>query len=137
MQSLRTRWSGDIPMRAHQIMTHHVVSVTPETSIVDAANMMLRQNISGMPVVDSTGKIVGIVSESDFLRRAEIGTQRKRSRWLQFIVGPGKAAEDFVHEQGRKVAEVMTPEPLTATEDTPLDALVQQMEEGNVKRLPI
>ncbi len=124
-------------MRAHQIMTRPVITVTPETTIVEAANTMLRQHVSGLPVVDATGKPVGIVSEGDFIRRSEIGTQRKRGRWLKFILGPGKAATDFVHEHGCKVAEIMTPEPLTITEDTALEEIVQLMEKNHVKRLPV
>src|ERR1700676_4997581 len=125
------------PMRAHQIMTRPVITVTPETTIVEAANMMLQRHVSGLPVTDAAGKLVGILSEGDFIRRSEIGTQRKRRRWLTFILGPGKAAADFVHEHGCKVAEIMTPEPLTITEDTALEEIVQLMEKNNVKRLPV
>jgi CBS domain-containing protein len=124
-------------MRAHQIMTRPVITVTPESTIVDAANTMLQKHVSGLPVVDATGKLVGIVSEGDFIRRSEIGTQRKRGRFLKFILGPGKAATDFVHEHGRKVAEVMTPEPLTITEETPLEDIVELMEKKSIKRLPV
>jgi len=124
-------------MRAHQIMTRSVVTVAPDTSIVDAANLMLQQHVSGLPVVDATGNLVGIVSEGDFIRRSEIGTQRKRGRWLKFILGPGTAASDFVHEHGRRVEEVMTKDPLTITEDTALAEIVDLMEKNNVKRLPV
>ena len=124
-------------MRAHQIMTRPVISITPETTIVDAANTMLQKHISGLPVVDATGKLVGIVSEGDFIHRSEIGTQRKRGRFLKFILGPGKAATDFVHEHGRKIGEIMTPEPLTITEDTELAEIVELMEKNNIKRLPV
>jgi CBS domain-containing protein len=124
-------------MRAHQIMTRPVITVTPETTIVEAANTMLQRHVSGLPVTDAAGKLVGIVSEGDFIRRSEIGTQRQRSRFLKFILGPGKAASDFVHEHGRKVAEIMTPQPLTITEDTALEEIVELMEKNNVKRLPV
>jgi len=124
-------------MRAHQIMTRPVVTVTPETTIVDAANLMLQRHVSGLPVVDIAGKLVGVVSEGDFIRRSEIGTGRKRGRWLRFILGPGKSASDFVHEHGRKVGEVMTKSPLTITEDTALAEIVALMEKNNVKRLPV
>ena len=124
-------------MRAHQIMTRSVISVNPDTTIVEAANIMLKRHVSGLPVVDETGKLVGVVSEGDFIRRSEIGTQRKRGRWLRFILGPGKSASDFVHEHGRKVSEVMTPSPLTITEDTALAEIVELMERNNVKRLPV
>ena len=124
-------------MHAHQIMTRPVITVTPETTIVEAANTMLQRHVSGLPVTDAAGKLVGIISEGDFIRRSEIGTQRKRGRFLKFILGPGKAATDFVHEHGRKVAEIMTPEPLTITEDTALEEIVELMEKNNVKRLPV
>src|SRR6202011_5011581 len=124
-------------MRAHQIMTRPVITVTPETAIVEAANTMLQRHVSGLPVVDTAGKLVVIISEGDFIRRSEIGTQRKRGRFLKFILGPGKAATDFVHEHGRKVAEIMTPEPFTISEDTVLAGIVELMEKNNIKRLPV
>ena len=65
-------------MRAHQIMTRDVISVGPLTSILDAVNLMLRAHVSGLPVLDESGALVGVVSQSDFLRRSEIGTQRER-----------------------------------------------------------
>ena len=74
-------------MRAHQIMTRSVVSITPDATILEAADTMLQHHVSGLPVVDAAGKLVGIVSEGDFIRRGEIGTQRKRSRWLRFLMG--------------------------------------------------
>ncbi len=124
-------------MRAHQIMTRPVITVTPDTTIVDAANTMLQKHVSGLPVVDASGKLVGIVSEGDFIRRSEIGTGRKRGKFLKFILGPGKEAADFVHEHGRKVSEVMTPEPLTITEEAQLEDIVELMEKNGVKRLPV
>jgi CBS domain-containing protein len=70
-------------MKAADIMTRNVVSVQPQTTILQAADLMLQHRISGLPVVDSGGHVVGIVTEGDFLRRTETGTQRKRPRWLQ------------------------------------------------------
>jgi len=124
-------------MRAHQIMTRPVITVAPETPIIEAANIMLQRHISGLPVVDKAGQLVGIISEGDFIRRSEIGTQRKRGRFLKFILGPGKEATDFVHEHGRKIAEIMTPDPLTINEDTDLETIVELMEKNGVKRLPV
>src|ERR1700730_12253482 len=124
-------------MRANQIMTRPVITVTPETTIVEAANTMLQRHVSGLPVVDTAGKLVGIISEGDFLRRSEIGTQRRRGRFLKFILGPGKEATDFVHEIGRNSAELMTPEPMTVSEDADLEEIVELMEKNSVKRLPV
>jgi len=124
-------------MRAHQIMTRKVVTVSPETTIVDAANTMLRHHISGLPVTNAAGQLVGIVSESDFIRRGEIGTQRNRGRWLKFLLGPGTLASDFVHAHGRKVGEVMTANVQSISEDAPLEDIVAAMERYNIKRLPV
>ena len=124
-------------MRAHQIMTKDCIIVTPHTTIEEAAKIMLQTHISGLPVMDDAGRLVGMVSESDFLRRSEIGTGRKRPTWLQFFVGPGKAASEFVHERGRKVEDIMTPDPITVDEETPLEELVRLMEKNDIKRLPV
>src|SRR6476469_3680395 len=124
-------------MRAHQIMTRPVITVTPETSILEAATTMLRRHVSGLPVVDAAGKLVGIVSEGDFIHRGEIGTPRRRSWFMRFILGPGPAATDFVREHGGKIAEIMTVDPLTIAEDTPLERIVELMEKHGVKRLPV
>jgi CBS domain-containing protein len=124
-------------MRAHQIMTRSVATVAPDATILEAANIMLRQHVSGLPVVDAAGQLVGIVSEGDFIRRSEIGTQRKRGRWLKFLLGAGTAATDYVHEYGRKISDVMTSEPLTVTEDATLEEIVTLMETNGIKRLPV
>jgi CBS domain-containing protein len=124
-------------MRAHQIMTRPVITVTPETTILEAAHTMLQRHVSGLPVVSTTGKLVGIISEGDFIRRSEIGTQRQRGRFLRFILGSGKEATDFVREHGGKVGEIMKPEPLTIIEDTDLEEIVELMEKNKVKRLPV
>jgi CBS domain-containing protein len=126
-------------MRAHQIMTRNVITVKADTPVLDAANLMLQHHISGLPVVDETGRLIGMVSEGDFVRRSEIGTQRPRIRWLEFLMGAvGKAAQDYVREHGRKVSDIMTQDDLCiATEDMPLSELVRLMERRNVKRMPV
>jgi len=124
-------------MRAHQIMTHSVITITPDATILEAAKTMLRHHVSGLPVVNTAGTLVGIVSEGDFVRRNEIGTQRKRGRWLKFLLGAGSAATDYVHEYGRKISDVMTSEPLTIAEDAVLEEIVTLMETNGVKRLPV
>jgi CBS domain-containing protein len=124
-------------MRAHQIMTFDVVTTSPETDIVYAMHTMLRRHISGLPVLDNAGKLIGIVSEGDFLRRGEISTERRRGRWLSFLVGPAGHAADFVKEHGRKVGEVMTRRVITVNEDASLEEIVRLMERNHIKRVPV
>jgi CBS domain-containing protein len=124
-------------MRAHQIMTRQVITANVDTPIAEAARTLLTHHISGMPVVDATGKLVGVVSQGDFMRRAEIGTQRRRSRWLRLLLGPGHEAADFVHERGRKVGEVMNDWPITVSEDATLEEVTTTMEKNDIKRVPV
>jgi CBS domain-containing protein len=124
-------------MRAQQIMTQDVVTIGPDAPIAEAVDTMLRHHVSGLPVVDANGDLIGIISEGDFIRRAEIGTPPKRGPWLSFLIGTDRGAADFVRSHGRKVGEIMTPDPLSIREDTPLDEIVEIMESNNVKRLPV
>ena len=124
-------------MRAVDVMTVDPVSISPDDSIVEAIRLMLQRKFSGLPVVDSSGSLVGIVTEGDLLRRTETGTQRKRPRWIEFLIGSGRLANEYVQASGRKVHDVMTYDVHTVTEDTPLDDIVQHMERYQIKRLPV
>jgi CBS domain-containing protein len=124
-------------MKVAGLMTRDLITVGENTSVLEAARLMLQHRISGLPVVDEAKNLVGIVTEGDFLRRRETGTQRRRARWLEFIVGPGKLATEYVHESGRKVGEVMTTDVRVTTEDMPLEQAVHLMERYGVKRLPV
>ena len=95
-------------MQVRDVMTRNVISIAAGETVLSAVNTMLQNRISGLPVVDAQGNLVGMVTEGDFLRRGEIGTQRRRPKWLEFLVGPGRLADEYVHASGRKVEEVMT-----------------------------
>ena len=124
-------------MKVKDIMTRKVLSIEPTATVLQAVRSMLQNRISGLPVVDADGTLVGVVTEGDFLRRTETATERHRSRWLDFLIGPGRLADEYVHTHGRKIADVMTSDPYTVTEDTPLEDVVQLMEKHRIKRLPV
>ena len=124
-------------MKVSDVMTRRVVSISPEATIFEAIRLMLKHHISGVPVIADRGKLVGIVTESDFLHRPETATERKRSRWLDAFFGPAAAAKDYVRSHGLKVEDVMTRDPVTVAENTPLDEVVRMMESHNIKRLPV
>jgi CBS domain-containing protein len=124
-------------MKAKDVMTSPVISVEPDASIWEAIRIMLQRRISGLPVIDKHGHLVGMVSEGDFLRRAETGTQRRRPHWLECLMGPGRLADEYTRSHGRKIQDMMTSDPVTVTEDTSLDEVVRTMEKRRIKRLPV
>src|SRR3974390_384032 len=124
-------------MQVRDVMTRNVISVAAGESILKAARIMLQNEISGLPVVDVAGNLVGIVTEGDFLRRREIGTQRRRPKWLEFLVGPGRLASEFVHATGRKVDDVISSDPCTVTEDDSLESVGDLMGARRIKRLAV
>ena len=124
-------------LTAGAIMTRGVARIDVRSSIADAISLMLENQISGLPVVDENATLVGILTEGDFLRRAEAGTQRHRPRWLQFLMGPRTLADEYVAANARRIAEVMTRKVVTVTEGTPLGEIVHLMERHQIKRLPV
>jgi CBS domain-containing protein len=121
-------------MRAADVMTPDPMCISPDASITDAIRLMLERRFSGLPVVDAGGSVVGIVTEGDLLRRAETGTQRKRARWIEFLMS-GRLATEYVQTSGRKVGDVMTPDVRTVTEDAPLEDIVHLMERHQINRV--
>jgi CBS-domain-containing membrane protein len=95
-------------VKAQDVMTSPVISIEPDATILQAITIMLQRRVSGLPVIDKEGRLVGMLTEGDLLRRAETGTQRRRPRWLEFLVGPGKLADEYTHSHGRKVDQIMS-----------------------------
>jgi len=124
-------------MNAADVMTPNILSVRPDATIAEAIRLMLDNRISGLPVIDETGRLVGILTEGDLLRRGETGTERHRPRWLEILMGPGRLAEEYVRTHGRRIGELMTHNPVTVTPDTPLKKIVELMERHRIKRVPV
>lgn len=124
-------------MKAADVMTVGAATVRPDTPVSEAAQLMVQYRISGLPVVDETGKLVGIVTERDFLRRAEMGTQRRRPRWSALLFGPGALADDYVRAHARKIEDAMTRTVETVDAETPLVEVVDLMEKRDFKRVPV
>ena len=119
------------------VMTRNVISVSPDATIEHAAKLMLERGISGLFVVDHDGRLAGVITEGDLLRRDELGTQRHRPWWLRLLVSPGRQAADFTRTHGRKVDDVMTHDVVTVGVNEPLDQVVELMEQHRIKRVPV
>ena len=124
-------------MQAQDIMTTPVVTITASASVAEAANLMLTRNIRCLPVLGDDGSLAGVISEGDFLRRSELGIRRARPRWLEFLVGPGKLADEYVRSSSRRVAEVMSTSVVSAAPGASLAEIVDLMATHDIKNVPI
>jgi len=107
-------------MKVSDVMTRKVVSVSPNAKVSEAIELMLKNRISGLPVIDRQGNLVGIITERDLLGRAEIGAERRQPRWLDALFGPADAAAAYVRSRGQRVKDIMRRNPVTVKETTSL-----------------
>jgi len=128
-------------MRAVDVMTTNVITVTPDTSVQTLAALLSERGISGVPVVDAAGRLVGIVSEGDLLHRAETGTarrtERRRFRWLDTIASDQELARDYVKSRGQVVSDVMSREVIAVSEMAELGEIADLLEIKRIKRVPV
>jgi CBS domain-containing protein len=127
-------------MRAMDVMTTDVITVDPDMTVQGLASLLAERGISGAPVVDAHGKLVGIISEGDLLHRAEIGTahrhrDRRRSWWLDHFASD--LAREYVKSHGRTVKDIMTHDVVSVTEDTDLANVAALLEAKRIKRVPV
>jgi CBS domain-containing protein len=128
---------GETDMNASDIMTKTVITGKPDTTVAQAAELMTRNRISAIPVLDTDGSILGIVSEGDLMRRVEGATDRTRSWWLSFFAEPQTSARGFIQEHGQHLKDIMTTEVTTVTLDTPVGQIAQLLEKRHIKRVPV
>jgi len=125
-------------MRAKDVMSTNVTTIAPDATVREAARKLLERGVSALPVVKPDGALVGIVSEGDLMRRAELGTEpRPRSWWLHFVADDALLAEEFVRGHAVRIADVMTHPVITVTEDQPLGGIAELLEEKHIKRVPV
>jgi CBS domain-containing protein len=124
-------------MNAAELMTRDLVTVRPEAPLADAIRLMLEHRVSGLPVVEEGGRLVGLLTEGDLLHRAETGTDTVRMGWLKAIIARGRMAEQYVHTHGRRVQDAMTRDVLTVGEASSLDDVIRIMESRRVRRVPV
>ncbi|MGE5170174.1 MAG: CBS domain-containing protein [Rudaea sp.] len=124
-------------MKAKDVMTHYVVTIAPDASLQDAIGRMVGHHVSGMPVIDANGALVGIITEGDLVRRSETGTAPPRRRWLELLEGAGSRAEEYARLHGRTVRDVMSTHLFTVSPDAPLAEVARLMEENGVRRIPV
>jgi CBS domain-containing protein len=123
-------------MRARDVMTTAVATVGEDTPVEEVARVLLERRVSGVPVVDADGALIGIVSEGDLMRRAQSEAARPSSWWLRLIAVPDEATA-YLHAHGRVAGDVMTRRVFHVDEDTPLAEIVDLLERKRIKRVPV
>lgn len=124
-------------MLAAQVMSPVIQSISADASVFDAAELLIAAGVSAMPVVDSTGRMIGIVSEADLMCRAEIGTEPHKSPFQRFFADEAVTAEEYVRIRSRRVRDVMTKEVVTVQENAPLSQVADIMVRRRIKNVPV
>jgi len=124
-------------MQARDVMVCGVISVGPDIPVQIAANAMVSNCVSALPVIDIYAKLVGIISEGDLIRRVEIGTERHPSGAGETPMPSDSLAREFVRSRAKRVSDVMTREVITAQPEASLREIANMMERHSIKRVPI
>lgn len=123
-------------MHAAEIMTRNVITATPKTEVREIVDMMIKNRISAVPVVEGD-RVIGMVSEGDLMRRVENKTDRRDSWWLSALFSARNDVDAYVKSRGRRAEDVMTRDPICISEDTPLYKIAQTLEKNHIKRVPV
>jgi len=118
-------------------MSTPVVAAGPQITIQHVARMMINHRVSGIPIVEEDGQLIGIITEGDLLRRLETGTERQRSRWSEWFLPNSRLAADYVKSHARRVADIMTRDVVTVDEFAALGEVADLMEQHRIKRVPV
>ena len=124
-------------MKASEVMARDVVTVSPQTTVKEIAQLMAERRISGVPVVDASGKLAGIISESDLLHRAETGTERRRKWWLGAFVDSDQLAREYAASHARKASDIMSTRVTTVDANMDLGEVADLLDRRKLKRVPV
>ena len=127
-------------LTARDIMTKEVVTVTPQTGVRELAALLLARNISGAPVVDEAGKVLGVVTESDLVfrnKKVHLPTAVAILDAFVFLESPGKMEQELKKMAGSKVGDICSQRLISVRPDTELEELATLMAEQQVHTLPV
>jgi len=124
-------------MHAAEVMTKDVITVGPKAEVKEIVDLMIKNRISAIPVVDDNQHVLGIVSEGDLMRRVENETDKRESWWLKSLFSGRSDADSYIKSHARRAEDLMTAKPFTVTEDMPLYKIAQTLEEHHIKRVPV
>ncbi len=124
-------------MKAQDVMVRDVVTVGPNTKVAEAVALLVKHDISALPVVDLDGNLLGMLSEADLLEREELGAEHHHPWWTESLMPASKLAKEFAKAHGKKVSEIMSTNVISASLDTPVSDIAALLERHRIKRVPI
>lgn len=124
-------------MKAHEVMSRNVISVKPSTLVREVAALLAEKRISGVPVVSEDGQVVGIVSETDLLHRAELGTDKPRKSWMTIFADADQLARDYTKTHGLHASQIMSRHVVSVSDETELRDVVNMFDRHRFKRIPV
>ena len=124
-------------MKAHEIMTRDVMTVRSDTSVRDIAALMVEKHISGVPVLTDDGKLIGMVSQSDLLHRAEVGTDRKHKWWFRILANSSALAREYSKAHGLRARDIMSRYVVSVRDDAELRDVADILDKRRIKRVPV
>lgn len=124
-------------MKVREVMSTSVVTVGPETAFVDVVEVLLGNEISGVPVVDGDGHLLGLVTEADLVSKEAYGHRRRRPLGLMFDYLRGRDPQWVRKGAARTAQDLMTADPLTVGPEDDVVTAARELLEGHVKRLPV
>jgi CBS domain-containing protein len=124
-------------LTAADVMTTDVVSIGPDKSVREIAEILYTRRISGVPVVDADVHVIGIVSEGDLISHAAIIGERHRSWWLSLFSHDDITARDYVKAHGRTARDVMSTDVVTVEETATLAEIADLLQRHRIKRVPV
>lgn len=124
-------------MKAKHVMASPVKTGKADMTVREVAKLLSESRISALPIVNDAGKLIGLISEGDLIRRAEIGTQKQRSWWLSLFTSNVQLAEDYARAHALKVKDLMTHDIISVDPETSLSEIARLFERHHIKRVPV
>jgi CBS domain-containing protein len=124
-------------MNAQEAMTKDVVTVGPQTTVSDIADLLVRHRISAVPVVSDGNRVVGIVSQTDLGHRAETGTEKRRKWWLDIFADSNSKAREYIRSHGLKAEDIMSRILVSVSKDASLSEVADVLDTHRIRQVPV
>ncbi len=123
-----------IIMFAQDIMNTDITTISADSSVHQAIDLMVAKNISGLPVIDNDGNLCGLLTEGDLLRRIEFGGGRSAGNSDETSLVD---FDDYIRSRSWRVSDVMSASVISVTPDTPAASVAEVMFQHKIKRVPV